>query len=825
MKCPFCYSEETKVTDKRESEDPHSNRRRRECLSCNRRFTTYERVELPKLTVVKKDGGREEFDRDKVVRGIIKACEKRPIPREKIEKAVNEIENELRSRDGEEITSREIGDLVMEKLKQLDQIAYIRFASVYRSFTDLDSFENALHELKVFHTDDDKGDTTDHMLLVSTASNEAVSTWDKTKIIDALMKEANLSMEDAIKVSESVEKKIFATGIRTISVDLIRELVDNELFVRGFGKKLERQKVLGVPTYNLNKIIIDKSNENSNIVSNNPEMINLSIAETVLKQYALREIFSKDVADAHLKGAIHLHDLGYPVRVYCSSHSLEYLKKYGLKLANLSTVSTPAKYAGTLTGHLNTFLASMQAYYAGALGIGFLNIFYAPLLKGLDEKTLKQEAQYLIFSCSQNAFSRGGQTLFIDFNIHLGVPDYMKNVAAIGQSGKYMWQHSDGKIEKVPEVQRDEAGNLIQPSEGKILTYGDFEPEAQAFAKALLEVWSEGDSEGKPFPFPKCDLHVDQKSFDDPEQLELLKFACKIAGENGSPYFVFDREAATLSQCCRLKTKITDNRMITHPESMRFCGFQNVTINLPQTAYKAGKGNIEGTIKNINEMMEIAMKAHLEKRKFIKRLMESSAGPLWQIGKPALDGKPYVDLENATYIIGLLGLNECIKYLTGKNLHDDDETYKLGLKIISAMYLKSKELEQKHGLKVTLEETPGESASFRFAKMDYQTFPEAKDYVRGNLETGEIYYTNSIHFTPDAPIDILDRIDRQGRFNPLIESGSITHVFLGEQRPDAMSVLGLIKKTWENTQSSQIVLSPEFTVCDDCHKVSPGFRR
>ena len=171
-----------------------------------------------------------------------------------------------------------------------------------------------------------------------------------------------------------------------------------------------------------------------------------------LKQYALKRIFTQDVAEAHMKASVHLHDLGYPVRAYCSAHSLEFIKKYGLSLNNLSTSSSPANHPGTLTGHLNTFLASMQAFYAGALGIGYINIFYAPLTAGLSDQRVKQEMQYLIFSCSQNAFSRGGQTLFIDFNVHLGIPKFMRNVPAIGPGGKYMLKNEDGTIEKVADV-------------------------------------------------------------------------------------------------------------------------------------------------------------------------------------------------------------------------------------------------------------------------------------------------------------------------------------------------------------------------------------
>lgn len=146
MKCPFCFAE-TRVIDKRESEELGANRRRRECIRCGKRFTTYERIETPSLTVIKKDGRREIFNREKLKDGIAKACQKRTISNDEIEGILDSIETELRKKDSTEIRTNVIGDLVMKKLKKLDKVAYIRFASVYRDFTDLESFEKELERL------------------------------------------------------------------------------------------------------------------------------------------------------------------------------------------------------------------------------------------------------------------------------------------------------------------------------------------------------------------------------------------------------------------------------------------------------------------------------------------------------------------------------------------------------------------------------------------------------------------------------------------------------------------------------------------------------
>ena len=145
MLCPYCNNEETKVLDSRESEN--TVRRRRACSKCNKRFTTYEKAEINNLIVVKKDGRRELFDRTKCIKGIIRACEKRPIKTMQIERIGDEIELELRNQDNIEVNSKDIGELVMAKLKQLDKVAYIRFASVYREFTDVDHFKKEIKNL------------------------------------------------------------------------------------------------------------------------------------------------------------------------------------------------------------------------------------------------------------------------------------------------------------------------------------------------------------------------------------------------------------------------------------------------------------------------------------------------------------------------------------------------------------------------------------------------------------------------------------------------------------------------------------------------------
>lgn len=757
----------------------------------------------------------------------------------------------------------DVQDLVEFVLAEAGCAAVVSVYKLYRKQREM-----ARRMIRV--RDSTKGDldpTDLSLLLVESITGNVTQPWDRGRIVRQLVQKAHMSVELANQVAKSVENHVISGGMRTINTALIRELVNNELLDRGCHGLLRDLSIYGVPRDYVEKLMFTKSVENSNIVNNNPEAVNLGIAELVLKQWALDTIFSPEVKHAHDTGAIHLHDLGYPHRVYCSSHSIEYVKKYGLcNLSNLNTESKPARSASVLTGHLNTFLASMQANYAGALGIAYINILYAPYLVGMTPREMKQVAQELIFNGSQNAFSRGGQTLFLDFNIHSGVPRALERTPAIGPGGRYLLRRADGSVTPLEEERRPGATpadwplmdlyvreadggrrlalrEVPDPEEGvapdpavaadlaargeAIVTYGDFKAEAQAFAGALLEVWGEGDRHGRVFEFPKCDFHISEETFRDPGQQAIFRKACELASRNGSTYFVFDRDEVTLSACCRLRTTIRDRYVLRHPESMRFCGFQNVTINIPQAAYRAaraGRRTIEGLLEEVDRTMEIAVQAHLQKKAKIAEMMSAAGRPLHQIGKPACDGRPYVELDKCTYILGLIGVNDAVYFLTGEHFHESERAFDLGLRIVAHMNLKARKLSLKHGLKLTLEESPAESAARRLAKTDLTFFPEeARRTVCGD-SPDVAYYTNSVHLKADAPTPLVERIRRQAMFHTMIESGAITHAFIGEERPSAGAIERLITEAFHRTQSAQITISPEFTYCDDCHHVMRGIR-
>ncbi len=640
------------------------------------------------------------------------------------------------------------------------------------------------------------GEATDLALMVDAFGHEETHPWNAERILEALVKEAGVEPGLAGEIAAEVESDLMRWGRDRVSTSLVRELVNVKLFQRGLDAKLQDHSRIGIPVHDLETMMLHPNRENSNTTLN-PESINLSVAELALKQYALTRVFSGDVAEAHLSGNVHLHDLGMVNRPYCSGQSIAYVAKYGLNLPSITSISAPARHPDVLLAHLLKMTSVLQNNFAGAIGWDAVNTFFAPYLEGLSDERIHQIAQMLIFEFNQLAGGRGGQVAFTDVNLYYEVPKHFRDVPAIGPGGK-------------------ETGK----------TYGDYASEAKRFLRALFSVYMEGDSRGQPFFFPKPLLHITEDFFREEGWEEMLSLACEVASEKGNTYFVFDRgDAVKLSECCRLSFEL-DHRDILEartPWKLRFCALQNVTLNLPRMAYRSG-GDRETLFDLVDHYMEIAAKAHLQKKKFLREILAlGKHGPLSVLCMEH-DGEPYLRFERAKYLVGILGMNEMVQTITGYQLHESEEAFQLALAVTQYMNLKCQILSERYGLDIVLEQTPAESTTYRFAKLDLKSCPEALDVVKGNPATGEVYYTNSTHFPYNIPMDPVRKIVEEGRFHPLISAGAITHIWMGEHKPDARALSSFVQKIFRHSENAQITFSPEFTVCNGCGATTRGLR-
>jgi len=639
-------------------------------------------------------------------------------------------------------------------------------------------------------------ETTDMALFVRT-SEESLHGWDRQRIVDALLRETYVDLDTAREIAKEVEELILTSKIKMITAPLIRELVDTKLIERGLEQARKMHTRLGMPLYDVDQLILHPNKENAN-VPHGPEATNLTLAERIKKEYALLSVFSEEIADAHMRGDIHLHDLGFIDRPYCSGQSLEYIKRFGLSLPNSIAMAKPAKHPEVLLAHMVKFAAALQSHFAGAIGWDAVNIFFAPYLVGMSDRELEQLAQMMIFEFSQQAVARGGQAIFTDLNLYWEIPKHFEKVPAIGPGGELT---------------------------GK--TYSDYLEESQRFAWALFDVFLEGDGSGRPFFFPKPLVHITEKFFQTPRHMEFLYHISEVASEKGNTYYVFDRgETAKISECCRLSFKLeqSDLEDAQQPWRMRYCALQNVTLNLPRIAYLA-KGDDTRLFSKITEFVEMAVKAHLEKKQFIEKLLSlGEKGPLALLAMKR-DGIPYLRMDRASFLIGMVGLNELVQIHTGQEMHESRQAFKFGLKVIAHMKLLVDKLSERHRMRFVLEQTPAESTAYRFAKLDLKYHsPKSGHIVKGDLARGEVYYTNSTHLNVSAPINPIERVKQEGLFHPLIEAGALTHLWLGEAKPSKESIANFVIKTFRQTQNDQIAFSPEFTTCNACHRTSRGLQ-
>lgn len=751
--------------------------------------------------VEKRNKQIEEFRLEKIEAAIFRAAASvggtnRALARRLADKVCRNL---FEQRGERVLSAEEIQDAVEKVLIEEGHVRTARAFIQHRERMNLIRRRKALQRKKpALATQGEKpAEPTDYALFVRTADDGIVA-WDREKIIGALIRETNLAPVVAESIAQEVEEAILTANVKYVTSNLIRELVNAKLVERGLEAHRERHARLGLPLYDVERILTFRNKENSN-TPHNPEGTNLTLAEAINKQFALARVFEPEIADAHTHGDIHLHDLGFITRPYCSGQSVEYIKKFGLTLPNALSNAKPARHPETLLAHMVKFSAALQGHFAGAIGWDAVNIFFAPFLTGMSDKELHQLAQMLIFEYSQQNVARGGQSIFSDINLYWEMPQHFADTDALGPGGK--------------------------PTGKK---YADYLKDAQRFVKAIFDVYMEGDGSGRPFFFPKPLVHITERFFETEGWEGFLHQICDVAAEKGNTYFVFDRgRTAKISECCRLSFKLDDADLADagQPWRMRYCALQNVTINLPRLAYISNHDH-ETLFENLRKMIRLAAKAHLQKKAFLEQLLAlKDEGPLALLTMNR-DGESYLRMKRATYLIGMLGLNELVQHHLGKELHEDDEAFRFGLRVVAEMRAECQRLSAEHGLRFLLEQTPAESTAYRLAKLDMQFFPhETLEVVKGQGREGGIYYTNSTYLNVGLPIDPIMRVYMEGKFHDMIEAGALTHIWMADARPAKETLANFVLKTFRNTRNAQIAFSPEFTSCNSCLRTSRGLHK
>jgi ribonucleoside-triphosphate reductase len=639
-----------------------------------------------------------------------------------------------------------------------------------------------------------ESETTDLTLFIRT-SGEEIAPWNRQRIVDALLREADIDYLLAAEISKDVEKQIVASGIGLLTTSLVRELVNAKLIEHGLEKERRLHGRLGFPLYDVRQLILHQNKENAN-TPHSPEGTNLLFAEGIKKEFSLHDVFSMDVGEAHIAGDLHIHGLGYIDRPYSCCQSLEYLKLFGLKLPHAINSAKPAKHAEVLLAHMVRFSAVLQGHFTGTISWDALNISFAPYLQDKTDKEVRQFAQMLVYEFSQLAATRGGQALYTDIHLYYDMPSYWADLPAIGPAG-------------LPT--------------GK--TYRDYTAQAQRFVRAIFEVFKKGDATGRPFILPRPLLHITRTFWQEPGAAELLCQACEVAVCQGNTCFVFNRSEESLAPGCFNNIFLADAAAkdeLAKPWLVRQAAIQSVTLNLPRLGYKAC-GSEEKLFADLKDLIAKAAKAHVQKKDFLEKLLSyADEGPLALLAMNA-DGSPFLRMNRACYIIGLAGLNELVRIFSGGELHQSPEAMEFGLAVTAFLQQEAERLGEETGMIFILEQSPAETTAYRFARLDLKYHsPVAGRFVQGDIAEGSIYYTNSTHLNAAADIAPLQRAVKEGEFHQFMAGEVVTHLQLGAENPGAEALCRFVRDVFEQSKNRQIDFTPEFTECLACGKSARG---
>ncbi|HEU0176069.1 MAG TPA: anaerobic ribonucleoside-triphosphate reductase [Blastocatellia bacterium] len=628
-------------------------------------------------------------------------------------------------------------------------------------------------------------------------SDENVELFDPQRITDALVRETNLASETAHKIALEVKEQIRVSGIRALTAPLIRGLVDAKLLERGLMNEYRLHSRLGVPLYDVDRVIQSVAGETA--ISHGPEGSSLALAEAIKREYAIRNIFSDAVSSAHLVGDLHIENLGEVDRPTTMIGSVDFIKRHGVRLPGGFAGSRPAKRAEVLVLHLVTYTAALQGYFSETLAWDSVNFALAPMLVGLNQREIKQIAQGLLFELSSPAIARGGQPVRCDLHLDCEAPAYLRDLQIVGAGG-----------EKFSS------------------TYGAMEETARDFLKALFEVYLEGDGQGLPFTGPRPILHLTESFIENPFNRGALDLVIRAATERGGVTLAFDRPAANpASESFTARYGVGADRLQRVGESWqwRAATLSSVAINLPRVGYRAA-GDPQGVARIfdlLTELLELAAQASLEKRIFLEKLLaRGESGALAMLAmRPGQE--IFLPLSWTAHAICPVGLAELAQIATGGPLDLSQAAQDFAASVIAHLNAEAERLSVKHKVRFTLAESRDATAPHRLARLDLKFANHPSGQINpGSEGAAEIFYTNSVKLPVKSGAGAFDRIRIESELQGGMIRNAVTDLWFGAALPATEKLVELISQAFHKTQASAIAFSPDFTVCDVCHIVLRG---
>ena len=629
--------------------------------------------------------------------------------------------------------------------------------------------------------------------------------FDRKKIEKAIEKAGLETGEfDAAQAVELTDKVLGVLETRNQkrlpSVEDIQDIVEDALIDSKFKKTAkayiiyrDQHKKLREITSNAHVDLIDKYlenldwkvNENSNM-GYSLQGLNNYVSAEITKTYWLDKIYTSKIGQAHKEGDLHIHDLNL-LSVYCVGWDLTDLLQEGFTGVAGKVASKPAKHFRSALGQVVNFFYTLQGEAAGAQAFSDFDTLLAPFIRAdkLSYEEVKQAIQEFVFNV--NVPTRVGfQTPFTNITLDLECPKHMADNPVI-------------------------IGGEMQDT-----TYGEYQEEMNMLNKALLEVLSEGDANGRVFTFPIPTVNITKDfNWDNP----VIESLWEASAKYGIPYFSnfinsdMDPEDAR-SMCCRLRI---DNRQLEYRGGGLFGSNPMtgsvgvVTINLPRLALKSK--NEKEFFKGLAELMDMAKDSLETKRKVLERLTDANLYPYTKFYLRNIKQRFNQYWKNHFSTIGLIGTNEAAFNLLGVDI-GTEKGKAFAEKTLDFMRDRLVEYQKETGNNYNLEATPAEGTTYRLAQLDKASFPDRAHFANGiGAEVKCPFYTNSSHLPVNYTDDLFELMDLQDNLQTKYTGGTVIHFFLGERMDDPQTLKKLVKTICENYKLPYFTFSPSFSIC------------
>ena len=629
--------------------------------------------------------------------------------------------------------------------------------------------------------------------------------FDRKKIEKAIEKAGLETGEfDAAQAVELTDKVLGVLETRNQkrlpSVEDIQDIVEDALIDSKFKKTAkayiiyrDQHKKLREITSNAHVDLIDKYlenldwkvNENSNM-GYSLQGLNNYVSAEITKTYWLDKIYTSKIGKAHKEGDLHIHDLNL-LSVYCVGWDLTDLLQEGFTGVAGKVASKPAKHFRSALGQVVNFFYTLQGEAAGAQAFSDFDTLLAPFIRAdkLSYEEVKQAIQEFVFNV--NVPTRVGfQTPFTNITLDLECPKHMADNPVI-------------------------IGGEMQDT-----TYGEYQEEMNMLNKALLEVLSEGDANGRVFTFPIPTVNITKDfNWDNP----VIESLWEASAKYGIPYFSnfinsdMDPEDAR-SMCCRLRI---DNRQLEYRGGGLFGSNPMtgsvgvVTINLPRLALKSK--NEKEFFKGLAELMDMAKDSLETKRKVLERLTDANLYPYTKFYLRNIKQRFNQYWKNHFSTIGLIGTNEAALNLLSVDI-GTEKGKAFAEKTLDFMRDRLVEYQKETGNNYNLEATPAEGTTYRLAQLDKASFPDRAHFANGiGAEVKCPFYTNSSHLPVNYTDDLFELMDLQDNLQTKYTGGTVIHFFLGERMDDPQTLKKLVKTICENYKLPYFTFSPSFSIC------------